>query len=274
MVEPKKAGAILDRRDLPGFEYYCPKHGKYNASPVQYAGQIFHGLCPACGAEEDEKEASVADEKLRREEKEAESRRVKRLEKMNIGKRNWGSSFENFDAYTPELKRHLKTCIEYAVNPGGRKLVMLGNNGTGKNHLAVSILKITGGVLYKTYEIELRLRQSYSGDTREYEVIKELCGSELLVIDELGRTKTSEWELNWLSYVVDKRHENLLPVVFISNKHLKDGCPKGGCADCLHNWVGNDILSRIIEDGLVMNFTGEDYREKIRGKRFGKKEEG
>jgi DNA replication protein DnaC len=86
----------------------------------------------------------------------------------------------------------------------------------------------------------------------------------MLVIDEIGRSKASDFELNWLSYVIDKRHENYRPLVFISNKHLKDDCPHGGCPDCLQNFMGNDILSRITENGLIMEFTGEDYRYKKR----------
>jgi DNA replication protein DnaC len=110
------------------------------------------------------------------------------------------------------------------------------------------------------------LQQSYSkeGGTRQYEIEQELCTVPMLVIDEIGRTKGGRWEEEWMSYVVNKRHENLRPLILMSNKHLKEDCPSKGCPDCLQNWIGNDILSRIIEDGLVMEFTGEDYREKIR----------
>jgi hypothetical protein len=51
----------------------------------------------------------------------------------------------------------------------------------------------------------------------------------------------------------------------MSNKHQKEFCPQGesGCPDCIQKWVGNDILSRIIESGVILEFTGEDYRERI-----------
>jgi DNA replication protein DnaC len=61
----------------------------------------------------------------------------------------------------------------------------------------------------------------------------------------------------------------MLPIVLISNNHLKDNCPKNGCPECFQNFLGNDVISRILEAGEIMLFTGEDYRMKLREKRFG-----
>ena len=258
-------GEILDER-----EYECEKHGKYTGRPIflKWMNREMNPSCPLCDEEAAEHQAieeeRLAEEQRRKADAAAEQKRIAWLTELNIGKRLWNETFETFDAYTDELRHHLEVCADFARNPQGRKLVMLGKNGTGKNHLAASVLKVTGGVVRKAYEVMLMLHQSYSGDTKEYDVILALCETEMLVIDEIGRTKGGQWEENWLSYVIDKRHEDLLPMILISNKHLKEDCPTGGCPDCLQNWVGNDILSRIIEDGLIMEFTGEDYRMKKR----------
>jgi DNA replication protein DnaC len=260
----KKAGSLLGMEKLPKQKYDCPKHGKFDGIPIKlgFIGTIIEPMCPLCIRDKEAEKASLFQKEI---DENKERRRIENLVALNIGKRNWESQFENFDAYTPELKRHLAICREFADNPRGRKLVMLGNNGAGKNHLATSVLKMTGGILYTVFEIELMLRQSYSGETQEYRIIQELCEKEMLVIDEIGRTKGGEWEENWLSYVIDKRHKNLMPLVLISNCHLRENCPDGGgCPKCIQNYLGNDILSRIIEDGVVLNFTGEDYRRRIR----------
>jgi len=160
-------------------------------------------------------------------------------------------------------KRFLKIAENYAAAPNG-KLVMLGNNGTGKTHLAVSVLKQTGGIIYTVFEINVKIRQSYNGTSKEWEVLQELCETKLLVIDEIGRTKGSDFELNWISHVINKRHENMLPLILISNRHLSSDCPLGkeGCPNCLEKYFDNDVISRLIEDGIVMKFTGDDYRKK------------
>ncbi|GHT89450.1 hypothetical protein FACS1894137_18720 [Spirochaetia bacterium] len=267
----KKAGDILGREVLPEQEYQCQKHGKFVGTPVklEFLDRVLDPRCPKCEEEERELQSTAEMENL---EREKQRQRDQWLTGLNIGKRYWNTSFETFDAYTDELKHHLQICVDFAYNHNGRKLVMLGNNGTGKNHLAASILKITGGVIHTVYEIELMLHQSYSGETQEWRVLSHLCETKLLVIDEIGRTKGTDWELNWLSHVINKRHENLMPLVLISNNHLKEDCPHGeaGCPFCIQNYVGNDILSRITEDGLIMEFTGDDYRYK---KRTGGKEQ-
>jgi DNA replication protein DnaC len=266
MVESaaQKIGNVLGKEELPEQEYDCPKHGKFNGKPMKlgFMGTVFNPTCPVCIEEEESEREFLLQRKI---EEEKERSRIKRLIDLNIGKRNWESDFENFNAYTPELEHHLSICREFANNPKGRKLVMLGNNGTGKNHLATSVLKITGGILYTIFEIELKLRQSYSGEAQEYQIIQGLCETKMLAIDEIGRTKGGEWEENLLSHIIDMRHKNLMPVILISNCHLRENCPDGGgCPKCVQHYLGNDILSRIIEDGVVINFTGQDYRQHIR----------
>ncbi|MDR1216648.1 MAG: ATP-binding protein [Treponema sp.] len=265
MVEAKKIGDIAGYEELPEQEYTCKKHGKYIGKPFKFGfiNSVIGCPCPKC-LEEDE--ARRLAEERKRTEEENEKRRTHWLTDLNIGRRFWNESFETFNAYTPELQHHLSVCMEFAKDPQGRKLVMLGNSGTGKNHMAASILKMTGGVIHKIMEIELLFDRTFSGEIHKWEIIKNLCETDMLVIDEIGRTKPTDFELNWLSYVIDKRHENYKPLVLISNKHLEEDCPRGesGCPDCIQKFMGKDTFSRITEDGLIMEFTGEDYRYKIR----------
>jgi DNA replication protein DnaC len=116
------------------------------------------------------------------------------------------------------------------------------------------------------------LRQSYEGDgTREHEVYNELCTVPLLVIDEVEKIKDSEAKQNWMSHVIGKRYNRLLPIILIANCHTQSDCkaPKKPCPKCLEYHLENDVLSRIIEDGIVMKFNSGDYREKIRDARMG-----
>jgi DNA replication protein DnaC len=261
---------MLGREELPEQEYDCPKHGKYRGKPFKllFMEKPVDPGCPKCMAEAEAFETAKNES---RQAAEQEENRISRLKALNIRRKFWNESFETFDAYTGELKHHFQICRDFANNPEGRMLVMLGNNGNGKNHLAASILKITGGVKHTVYEIELLMKQSFSGETQEWKFVQHLCEVEMLVIDEIGRTKGGDWELNWLSHVINRRYEDLLPTVLMSNKHRKESCPQGkaGCSDCIQKWVGNDIVSRIIENGVVLEFTGEDYRERIKQKRRG-----
>ncbi|MDR0290427.1 MAG: ATP-binding protein [Treponema sp.] len=266
-------------RELAERSYFCEAHGEYKGKPLEYTfgtHKIFDPPCPTCEAEQKDKEARTEADRIKAAEERARARiveeRARRLAGMNIGEKFWEESFDTFNPYTPELKRHLETCIAFADNCRGGMLVMLGNNGNGKDHLAASILKKIGGYIYTVFEIELLLRQGYSGKGEsEADIYKRLWEAPLLVINEIGRHKAdSKWSLDFLSNVIDKRYQNLKPTVLVSNCHLLEDCPETekGCDKCLQRYLGNDILSRIIEGGEVMHFTGEDYRYRKREMRM------
>jgi DNA replication protein DnaC len=232
--------------------------------------------CPECDKIEQEeyaREEAHREEAARKAAEESiKEEKEEYLSEMNIGRKFWGESFDTFDGYTPALKRFLEICVKFANDPQGRMLLMLGKNGNGKNHLAASILQETGGCIYSVFEIELMLKECYSGKTSEPELYRRLCSIPVLIINEIGRHKVGEWEQHFLSYIINKRYENLMPTVLISNAHLKDACPNKGCSECFRNLLGNDVLSRIVEDGEIMIFNENDYRYKKREMR--KKREG
>ena len=118
------------------------------------------------------------------------------------------------------------------------------------------------------YEISARIRASYVSGAKETEldIVDELARLPILVIDEIGRTKGSDAETNWLSYIIDKRHVRHLPIILISNKHLNKTCEyrntqQKGCKDCLENYISEDIMSRLSEDGYLVTFKEGDYRK-------------
>ncbi|GMO39975.1 MAG: hypothetical protein Pg6C_00660 [Treponemataceae bacterium] len=251
--------------DVCGAEtFVCPKHG-------EYAGEMIHYLrpaedtpppCPVCRRE--------AEEEKRRE------KAIRKWRSMNIEKKYYEAVFDNFDAYNDELKRHLAACRSFAENPDG-KLVMLGTHGNGKTHLAVSVLKKLGGAIYTAFEIGVKLRKSYDGGsgTKEHEVYDELCSVPLLVIDEVEKIKDSESKQNWMSYVVGKRYNRMLPLIIIANCHTQKDCTeqKKPCPYCLEYHLEGSVISRITEDGIIMKFGSGDYRKKIREEKFSRRKE-
>ena len=260
---------------LPEQDYACVIHGKYRGRPIKtywakefgsQEEQITHPQCPECICEESEKQEKD------REKERIEDEKIKWLRKMNIGKKFWESNFSNFNAYNDELKKHKETAMAFASNQEG-KLVMIGENGNGKTHLAISVLKIIGGRIYKAYEIGAMIRYSYNSDEiKEWELLEELCTVPLLVIDEVEKIKESEFKNNWMSYIIGRRYDECLPIILIANCHLQEDCTKQNkpCPDCLEYHLENDVISRIIEDGIIMKFNSEDYRRKIREMKFGK----
>jgi DNA replication protein DnaC len=177
---------------------------------------------------------------------------------------------DNFNAYDAELRVHLETCRKFAEHPDGKPVIPGGN---GKTHLAASVLKAVGGVTYTAAEIALRLRQSYAGVLNEWEIFNELCTVPLLVIDEVEKIKETEWKNYQLSHIVGKRYDWFLPIIFIGNCHPRENCleREQPCPHCPEYHPEADVVSRITEGCIVINFTSGDYREKIKAMRLGNK---
>ena len=248
---------------------YCKKHKieyeeREEKSPLTGRMMTF-GTCPECDRE--------YDEEMKRQDDEMQERaRIRFLEKCNIEPMYHDSTLDNFKAESDEQKKALAYARDMVKEKAG-KLVLLGTNGTGKTHLAVGVVRELSGRLYSMYEITTRIRASYVSGAKETEldIVDELARVEMLAIDEIGRTKGSEAETNWLSYIIDKRHTRNLPLILISNKHTRKSCPSGGCEKCLENYISEDVMSRLSEDGHLVTMTGEDYR---RTKRADKRYEG
>jgi len=258
----------------------CEKHGEY-ASEICECPAIesttglgilrpaysFETACPQCAEEFEAKMIArdkAAEEKERQDKiAEIERRRLYALKSMNIEPSFYEVRLENFIADTTELEHNLAR-VRDLIEGRIQKAVMIGKNGTGKTHLACSALHVLGGRIMTMYEISTTIRASYTpmANKTELDIVDELARLPLLVIDEIGRTKGGDAEQNWLSYLIDKRHNRGLPLILISNKHTRKTCEVNGCADCLENYIGEDIMSRLTQGGALLKFSGEDYRKR------------
>jgi DNA replication protein DnaC len=146
--------------------------------------------------------------------------------------------------------------------------LLMGKAGRGKTHLAIgtiSELTLQRGVkcLFKDFFFLLSdLRQGYSQGIPDNEVLSPLIETEVLVIDELGKGKSNEWELNILDQLISKRYNasktTLVTTNFISRDYLtkQDYEEK----DILEVRVGERIASRLYEMCEFIRIEGVDHR--------------
>jgi DNA replication protein DnaC len=222
-------------------ERACERHGRYTAYRTPFAGAWT--MCPACAEERDALEAGAKSERR--------VLSISELDEMNIAPMYYAASLDDFEAESEESRRNV-TAVGLLCRAGRGKILMIGGNGAGKTHLACAALKAFGsGRIYTMFEIGVALRETNNGVNCERKILNALVNTPLLVIDEIGRSKGSEWETNWLSHVINKRHERYRPVILITD--MEEGA-----------LMGNDVLSRFGEDGVVLRFTGGDYRERKR----------
>ena len=243
--------------------HICGRHGEVFCEVAVINGEPMRTFCPICEAEIERESARKEAERQKERERLA---LIARYEEMNIEKEYWNKTLTGYEPLC-ESQKQAKAAVGRLIERKHGKVILLGVNGCGKTHLGACAVKALGGKVLTMYEITTMIRQSYSplAKRSELEIVGELATVPMLFIDEMGRTKGSAAELNWLSYILDKRHQRGLPFMLGTNSHLMRDCPNGKkhCEQCFENFLGNDILSRLGEDSeIVKMYDAPDYRRR------------
>lgn len=180
------------------------------------------------------------------------------LRRCNIAKRFAEISVDDIDS--PKVQMIARAYYDEwpERQEKGQGLYFWGGVGSGKTFTALAVAndlrrnRYAEMMYFNFAEMMYRIRQSFDGakgfDPRTMENIKR-C--ELLVIDDIGLEKATEWITEQLYLVVNHRYEQLLPTIITSNQSPEDLAK-------LHN---EQIASRFKEMSTVVKFTGKDRRE-------------
>lgn len=203
----------------------------------------------------------------------------------NIPRRYDNCSFENyhpqgnnftadeiFRSQSHALNDAQKLAREYPVLDVG--LLFMGPCGVGKTHLAVALIKvlIDKGIHCLFYDFRDLLKQiqdSYNpvSNTSELRVLDPVYDAEVLVLDELGAAKPTDWVRDTMTQIINTRYNDKKLTIFTSN-YPDD--PDNPNEESLTDRVGVRLRSRLYEMCKVVRIKGEDYRLKIgsnRGRR-------
>lgn len=199
------------------------------------------------------------------------------LAQSRIPSRFLSCSFENFEPLCPSLHRALmntrKFVEEYPLVDVG--LLFLGRCGVGKTHLAVAALKeLIGkgipGLFYDFRDLLKEIQDSYNPNTHtsELKILAPIFEAEILVLDELGASKPTEWVQETITHIINKRYNDKKITLFTSN-YLD--MPIGSTYDeTLTERVGVRLRSRLHEMCRLIMIEGDDYREIIKNRRGGR----
>lgn len=97
------------------------------------------------------------------------------------------------------------------ITSGKSCLTLTGESGTGKTHLAIATLKEfhlrTGksAVFVHISDFLDQLRECQASNTNEYRVINQFASYSLLVIDDLGSTRGTDWQIEKTRELIQKR---------------------------------------------------------------------
>lgn len=209
---------------------------------------------------------------IEREEKEREQRIIQGRERIRrdmrefagLSKRNFNQRFRNYQPDDGQMKafqaarEFAKTYIEGKND--GTGLLLIGGVGSGKTHLAAAIVNAaidyvpisdydaagcgdgfrcgftpsSGTRFIGTVELMERLRETYnsseSGSAQE--IIRRYQEARLLVLDDLGAEKPSDWARERLFEIIDRRYNDCTPVVITTNADVQELYQKLGARIC------------------------------------------
>jgi len=167
-------------------------------------------------------------------------------------------TFETFNVANvhPTVRVAFHAAREFAASPQGW-LVLHGNVGTGKTHLASAIANANPDAMALGLIVPVLLDLLRSGyETGDYADLLDLCRTvELLILDDLGTERYTQWGYETLFKIINHRYNQAMPTVFCFNGQIDDLDPR--------------IASRLYDGDLARDLPmwGSDYRRRKRGNR-------
>jgi DNA replication protein DnaC len=196
----------------------------------------------------------------------------KLLEAAHIPRRYKESSLSNYDPAKNNSSQLLAFNYAYrlvrAYPAVERGILFMGTVGVGKTHLSVSILReliVEKGVSCLFYEFGTLLKEiqnSYNpiSQTSELKVLTPVIEADVLVLDELGASKPTDWVRDTMMHVINTRYNDRKLTIFTTN--YLDG-RRTERDEILEDRIGVRLRSRLFEMCKTVQIEGEDYRRRF-----------
>jgi DNA replication protein DnaC len=172
----------------------------------------------------------------------------KRLEEFDF---NYQPSIDRNEIYELGMCKFIKS---------NENIVLVGDSGTGKTHLGISLglkaLEKEYKVYFTTVSDMLYNLHISKADNSYHKRLQQLISYDLLILDELGFKKLPKYSSDDFYNVISKRYENKSTII-TTNKEIE-------------NWndiFEEEVLTRAIIDRImhhvhIFNIKGKSYRTK------------
>jgi DNA replication protein DnaC len=203
------------------------------------------------------------------------------------------SNFEFEGPHLPLATARMAACRfveEYPLDKTG--LLLVGNAGLGKTHLAIGIAKALirekgiECVFYDYADLLKQIQDSYNPSVQATELglLRPVFETEVLVLDDLGSVRPTEWRWDTVRLILNTRYNDnrttIITTNFADKPAAKASDPDARASeplesaraaargDTLGDRIGERMRSRLHEMCRIVEMEGDDFRKKIRSASF------
>ncbi len=227
-----------------------------------------------------------------------ERRGRRALEQARIPRRYEHCTLDSYESGFSGANRSLgrahlaarKFVESYPLGTDGSGLLLTGSIGVGKTHLAVGILQAlisergASGLFYDYRELLKQVQNSYNPKVAatELEVLAPVFDAEVLLLDEIGASKPTDWVWDTVAHILNTRYNDrrttLITTNYANQPPLGSGVAVEGAPvaiargamreETLGDRIGERMRSRLQEMCVVVEMQGEDFRQKVKRASF------
>jgi DNA replication protein DnaC len=171
----------------------------------------------------------------------------------------------------------------FPLETAGNGLLLTGSIGVGKTHLAVGMLQAliaergARGLFFDYRDLLKQVQNSYNRNVEvtELEILRPVFEAEVLVLDELGASKPTDWVWDTVAHILNTRYNDRRTTIITTN--YANQPPGGGelagaraamREESLGDRIGERMRSRLQEMCVVVEMGGDDFRQKVKRASF------
>jgi DNA replication protein DnaC len=218
-----------------------------------------------------------------------------RLKKSGVPDRYLTASFDNFttkgaDRSVEYAAMLSKSYVEkFPTLEDGNGLMYTGSVGTGKTHLSLAVIrdlrvKYNADTLFVDFRDLLKRMQAtfgnrtLAGAQSEADILRPVLEAQVLVLDELGAARATDWTFDVVEHVINSRYNARSATIVTTNlpnhaagytapREASRGYAAAAMAaaaspETLGDRIGARMFSRLQQMCTVIEVRGDDYRNK------------
>ncbi len=198
----------------------------------------------------------------------ADMQRIQRLRKQSLMEAKFvGVTFDTLQI-TQHNQKNLKYCRSYATRfeemmKKCQGLLLWGNVGTGKSYAAAAIANylLSQKIPVVMTSFVKIVEDIQSRKINEYDFLENLAYADLVIFDDLGAERRTEFAQEIVYNAIDDRYRRKLPMIVTTNRTFEEMSEET-------NPTYSRTYDRIFEVCFPMQFTGPSWRRKIAHKNF------